>query len=256
MKRGYPEHHLDKVISEVKTMNRDSLMEKSRPKKDKKDAQTIFVCDWHPSLSILPSILKKNFKILQNNQKMKEIFTEPPNVAFRKKKSIRNHVVHNDIMQQQKRNQQTKPCGKCKLCPQINQSSEITNGNITLKLHDGGDCKSRGVIYAARCKKHRKIYIGQTGEKLADRFSKHRYDIKNRPDNTELSAHFHDDHNLEKDLDVVILKSNLPTATERLFYEDYWICRLQTLQPSGINIDGGNYVKEMYGYSNTPYKKL
>ena len=248
MKRGYPEQHLDNVISETKLMNREKLLEKSRPKNDKKDAQTIFVCDWHPSLSKVPSILKKNFKILQNNNKLKDIFTEPPSVAFRKKKSIRNHLVRNDILHKQKGVQQTKPCGKCKLCPFINESTQITNNNVTIKIRDGGNCKSKGVIYAARCKRHEKLYIGHTGKTLADRFYQHRYDINNRSDNTELAMHFHRNHNLEEDLDITILQSNLKNKSERLFYEDFWICRLRTLQPSGINADGGNFVKEMYCY--------
>ena len=73
---------------------------------------------------------------------MKEIFTEPPSIAFRKKKSVRDHLVRNDIMQKQKETQQTKPCGKCKLCPYINKSSEISNSNITFKSDNGGTCKT------------------------------------------------------------------------------------------------------------------
>ena len=130
--------------------------------------------------------------------------------------------------------------------PHINKSSEISNSNITFKSNNGGTCKTQGVVYAARCKRHKKLNIGQTGETLAAPFSKHRYDIKNRPDNTELSIHFHSDHKLEDELEAMTLRANLNTKPEQLFYENYWICRLQTLQPSGINADGGTFVKEMY----------
>ena len=85
------------------------------------------------------------------------------------------------------------------------------------------------MIYAAKCLKHQKIYVGHTGECLRDRFSKHRYDIKNRPDNSELARHFHDKHTLD-DMKFTILQSDL----ERTFALD------------GINAGLGPYGKEMY----------
>ena len=43
-------------------------------------------------------------------------------------------------------------------------------------------------------------------------FCKHSYDIKNRPDNSELEKHFHKSHNLIDDLNVVTLQNNITTA--------------------------------------------
>ena len=50
--------------------------------------------------------------------------------------------------------------------------------------------------------------------------------IKNRPDNSELAKHFHENHNLNDDLNVTILESNIKTATARRYHEDKWICKL------------------------------
>ena len=105
---------------------------------------------------------------------------------------------------------------------------------------------SSGVIYAATCTKHNLIYIGHTGEKLSDRFSKHRYDIKHRPDNSELAAHFHQDHDISRDMKIKILQSGIRSLPEREFHEDKWICRLQTLQPTGMNIETHHYARELY----------
>ena len=101
-------------------------------------------------------------------------------------------------------------------------------------------------MYAARCTKHDLIYVGYTSEQLSDRFSKHRYDVKRRPDNSELASHFHADHK-EEDMEVLILQSNIASNTQTLeFHEDKWICTLQTLQPTGINKDVHQYAKDMY----------
>ena len=76
------------------------------------------------------------------------------------------------------------------------------------KLHThGGDCQSENVVYAAWCRKHKVTYVGQTGEKLSRRFSKHRYDILHRPSNSELAGHFHKDHDLDKDLGIVLFRA-------------------------------------------------
>ena len=86
---------------------------------------------------------------------------------------------------------------------------------------------------------------------MNDRFSKHRYDCKKRPDNSELATHFHKDHN-ESDMEVYILQTDLPGEQEREFFEDRWMCLLQTLGETGINKDTHQYAKDMY----VQYSKL
>ena len=73
----------------------------------------------------------------------------------------------------------------------MNSAKLITNDklNITEKIKGTGNCKEREIIYAAQYFKH-KVYIGHTGEQLSQRFSKHCYGIKNRPDNSKLANIF------------------------------------------------------------------
>lgn len=169
-------------------------------------------------------------------------------MAFRRPKSIETYLVRNNRLSQEKKPTSTHPCGKCKLCRNICTADSITNTkqNITIELKDGGNCQSKNLVYAARCKKHDFICVGHTGERLCDRFAKHRYDIKKRPDNSELAEHFHKDHT-EDDMEVLILQSGLTKSrSQREWYEDRWICRLQTMQPTGINTEIHQYAKDMY----------
>ena len=154
--------------------------------------------------------------------------------------TIANQQLHSSVT----------PCGKCKLCPQINTAKLITNDKlyITEKIKGTGNCKERKIIYAAQCSKHKVVYIGHTGEQLSERFSKHRYDIKNRPDNNELAKHFHGSHNLNDDLNVTILQNNIKTASARRYHVGKWICKLKTLAPHGLNTEIGDYAKEMYNF--------
>ena len=170
VKRGY---HL-KIISEayntVKNICRDELLKEK--KLQERDPQSIFVCTWHPKLSKLPSILKNNYHILANDVKLCKIFQTTPTVAFRRKKTIGNFLVKTDITTTTKSKITTSPCGKCQLCPLINENPAIKNEtkNIEIKVQAGGNCKSTGVIYAARCKKHKKLYVGKTKETLTNSF--------------------------------------------------------------------------------------
>ena len=247
-KRGYDGKILLRTIEEVALLNRDDLLlDKDKPKKD---PQIIFVSEWHPSLSKLPSILKKHYHLLQSDQKLADIFPEPPSVAFRRPKSLRNHLIRGDIRATNDKNKSTEPCGKnCKICKELSSETEIFNPkvkNTKQKKLGFGSCESKNLIYAVRCKKHNQLYVGQTGERLKDRMAKHRYDCKSRPKNTELSSHFEKNHDPEKDMEIHILQTGLTKLEERDHYEDRWICLLQTLQPCGINKDVHAYAACMY----------
>ena len=169
-------------------------------------------------------------------------------VAYRRPKCIKNFVVKNRPADEENP-KTTKKCKNCKLCPNIRTVTSISNPQkkIEIKINDGGTCRSKGVVYAAICTKCSKIYVGQTGDQLKDRFSKHRYDIKKRPDNSELAEHFHKDHSIDKDMKVLILQSGLgKSERQREREEDRWICRLQSMAPTGINTKIENFAKEMY----------
>ena len=90
------------------------------------------------------------------------------------------------------------------ICQQINIAKLVTNDelNVTEKINSTGNCKESEFFYAAQCYKHRVLYIGHTREQLSERFSKHRYNIKNRPDSSELSKYFHKSHNINDNLNV------------------------------------------------------
>ena len=86
------------------------------------------------------------------------------------------------------------------------------------------------------------------GKTMAERLSKHKYDIINRLDQNELSKHCRYDHNPKKDLEITILDYGYERLDERERMEDKYICKLQTHQSNegGMNNDTHAYAKEMY----------
>ena len=247
IERCFHENELKKTIKQVAKMNRNELLRDQI--RENKDIKTILVSTWHPKLSAIPSNLKHNFHLISSNLKLSKTFTLKPTVTYRKNKSLSDHLLKNDIANQQLHSNVT-PCRKCKLCPQMNTTKLITNGklNITEKTKGTGNCKEKEIIYAAQCSKYKELNIRHTGEQLSERFSKHRHDIKNRPDNSELAKYYHEIHNLNNDLNKTILQNNIKTAAARRYHEDKLICKLKTLAPHGLNTEIGDCAKEMYNF--------
>ena len=88
---------------------------------------------------------------------------------------------------------------------------------------------------------------------MSDRYAKHKSDIKNRPTNNDLAKHCHNNHDLEKDLEVSIIEHGIKDLEQRRRVEDKYICKLQTFGKTGINTELGAYAKEMYkSWGSTP----
>ena len=96
----YDIKRLNEIIHEVAKIEREELLE------DKivveKDSQTKFLCNWHSSLHTIPSILKRHFHLIGNDRNLYKIFTTKPSVSYRKYRSLRNHLIKNDIMKAEK----------------------------------------------------------------------------------------------------------------------------------------------------------
>ena len=118
----------------------------------KKDPQSVFVCTWHPKLKRLPPILNENHKILNSDTKLNIVFPSKSTVAFRRKKRLADYLCHHDV--KEKYINEGKKCKGCILCKQMSTSKTIKNKytGAELKLKPGATCKTKGIIYAIKCK--------------------------------------------------------------------------------------------------------
>ena len=246
LSRGYDEKHLDRTIENVKIMERVDLLRDRDLQK--KDPHTVLVCTWHPKLRRAPSILHQNYNILNADIKLNKIFEEKSIIAFRRRKNLANHLCRNDV--RKKILPQSEKCNGCKICHLISTNDTIVNKNngAKIKIKPGASCKTTGIIYAVNCKKCDKIYVGHSGDSMSIRWSKHKYDIVNRPSQNELATHCHKNHDLEKDIELYVLDHGICLHAERERLEDRYICKLQAHQSNGggLNNDVHFYAKEMY----------
>ncbi len=87
----------------------------------------------------------------------------------------------------------------CTYCPLVNRSgcikSHYTDREYCCKKNVG---KSGNLIYCIECKKCGMQYVGQTKNRLMDRFQAHFQTVKSRNPQQDISRHFNKkDYNLE-----------------------------------------------------------
>ena len=62
---------------------------------------------------------------------------------------------------------------RCKTCPFIHNVENISGTKRSIKITDHFTCTSANVIYCITCTYCNKLYIGETGRLLGDRFREH-----------------------------------------------------------------------------------
>ena len=97
------------------------------------------------------------------------------------------------------------------------------------------DCTSENGIYLITCKKCHAQYVGQTHQKVSKRMNSHRFDICHYPDNfTNVSVHFNENGHTPSDFSFAPI-DKVEAEWPRLLKENYWMHRLNTIYPNGMN---------------------
>ena len=133
---------------------------------------------------------------------------------------------------------------RCSVCPFINQSHKFTSSvtkesfPITTHLH----CKSDWLIYLITCTTRNKQYVGKTTTTLYTRFTNTKSYIKkyntDRRKSLPIAQHFRQPHHTIQNISLsAIEKIHCKRDDVILHRKSYWIVKLKTLSPSGINAD-------------------
>ena len=133
----------------------------------------------------------------------------------------------------------------CRYCPKLNKSGRITC-SVTKRDYvakHNVTCKSSNLIYCKSCKRCGIQYVGQTKNRLMDRFQSHFYNIGHNKSGSEIGKHFNTNgHQSLLDVEITILDFAHadPAATMsknlRDLIEYNWIQRMHTNAPTGSNI--------------------
>ena len=170
------------------------------------------------------------------------VYKAAPIVAYRRSSNLSDFIVRAKDRNFTQHNQPrgSCPCGKnCLTC------KYISDGQTSYKFHSSGetrpithsiDCNSKNMIQCNHCSKQ---YIGETKQRLKDRFNEHRRPVDN-PSNiskpTTVSEHSLTNDHSANDITLIpleLIKSN--RYSKRTAREAYLIERGNTIEPLGMN---------------------
>ena len=200
--------------------------------------RVVFVTDFHPALPSISSILCKSWRIMIKDPYLKEVFPEPPLVAYRKPKnsSLREMLVKSKVPEEmptrsQRQTNGTKKCRKsgCMCCPFLQEGNTVTStaSNFTHKIKQSLTCATSNVIYRITCLKGQcngLQYVGETGRPFKQRLADHIGYIRSERLDQPVGQHFNlPGHNLGHLEATIIEKCKLNSPLYRKTREAHFI---------------------------------
>ena len=129
------------------------------------------------------------------------------------------------------------PCNKpCNVCPYVDKRKTFTSNQTKLSYPLNGlfTCATSGVIYLTSCQKCKQQYIGQTGRKFGQRIMEHLNNIYHKKEANGI--HYSSPNHNHNDFKVQVIEKVSPnTVNHRLEREEFWIKKLGTRAPLGLN---------------------
>jgi hypothetical protein len=234
--RGYEERFINAQFTKVDLLPRESLLQKQTKSVTNRVPMVITFSRCLPNVH---NIVRKKLHLLHRSNSMRDIFPVPPLVCFKKDKSLKDilvHVKHNKQIQNGKAG--SKSCNKgCKLCPFINVTDQfLSSTGEVFKIGQHINCKSEKVIYSIYCKRCDKtVYVGQTGNSLYQRMLLNFSKIKNQRTDDPVAEHFTSVGHSVNDFSVTPIEVCTGSEIARKIKETFWIQKLRTLTPMGLN---------------------
>ena len=104
-------------------------------------------------------------------------------------------------------------------------------------ITDHFTCTSTNVIYCITCTLCKKLYIGETGRRLGDRFREHLRDVEKDDKNASkpVARHFNLPNHSKQHMVVCGLSLHQGSTESRKTLEQKFIFQIGTLNPHGIN---------------------
>lgn len=220
-----------------------------RPKKD--DKRIACITTYHPIMPLVQKAIRKNWGMLRDSYPQIDVFQNPPLTCYKRFPNLRDKIVRADIgslcktpwqtfLQTQR--QGTFPCLSCGHCSSIIRGDSISHPQTGQKYPVRGyyTCESSFVVYLLKCPCGL-AYVGETAQRVQDRLTKHKSTIRCRNLMLPLPSHFDKaGHNISQlryqIIEHVLMPrqggNRIPLLKQR---ESFWIHRLNTLNPNGLN---------------------
>ena len=129
----------------------------------------------------------------------------------------------------------TSRCQTCKIMRPLQTFKSMLGATSSIK--GTFSCKTMIAVYLISCKACKKQYVGETRQALNKRINLHRSEWKTRKFNrSPVAEHYSAAEQSFEDVELCVIEAKETWSdSQRKERETYWIRRLWTVQPSGIN---------------------
>jgi len=238
--RGYDQEAVAKCIQNAKEHERTDLL--NYKEKTKQKNRVPFVTTYHPDLPNINKVINKHWPTIDSSRRLSRIFSERPVLAYRRPKCLRDILVKAKITSKNEHSKiglsspcKASICQTCKVMLPTSVFNSISGARSSIK--GIFNCKTSNAIYLMTCTVCKKQYVGETGQPISLRMNLHRSDWKKRRFNrSPVAEHFSSAQHSFGNMSLCVIESDQRWSDKkRKRRETYWIRRLNTLQPYGIN---------------------
>jgi len=236
--RGYDGAFVETELIKVDNKKREDLLREKT--NSEHNTRIPLVITFSRALPNIGRIIRRHLHTLHTSDRMKEVFSEPPLVAFRRDCNLQDILVHkkHNRMFFRKPNM-SGPCGaqRCAICPYMMKAEYFTDpSGRKYSVRNNVDCKSSNVVYAVNCRRCRRfVYVGETGGTLYQRHLLNLSRIRTQHSDP-VAEHFYTDGHSMDDFQIMGLEKLSGSDEYRKTMEQLWKSKLRTYRPYGINV--------------------
>ena len=214
--RDYPEILIDKVLAKAKMRSRMDLLKETVRSKVERRHKLIVTFDERITPR-LGEVLKDNWTdMCDTDLRMKKIFPDPPVLVTKRRKNISSLItrakvykIREGITTRSKEREELagfqmcragKEKRECVMCPYTLNGigdkgqrliTKVDMGNLgkEIIIRERVSCDTKGILYILRDVVDGSMYLGQSGQKMRERFRKHKADILAKDKSHPMAKH-------------------------------------------------------------------
>ena len=124
---------------------------------------------------------------------------------------------------------------RCYTCSFLNSGTSISKKISNFVIRYNFTCTSCNIIYCISSIKCCKLYIGETGRRLSDRFAEHLHSVRNNDVDKPFAQHFNAANDSISDINVCAISPISGGNDSRKKHEKRLIFKIGTIHPHGLN---------------------
>ena len=150
---------------------------------------------------------------------------------------MRDNLVRSALRQNLPAPAGTFSCSRARYhtCSFLNSATSISGPKSNFVIRHNFTCTSSNIIYCISCSKCCKLYIGETGRRLSDKFAEHLHSVRNNDVDKPVARHFSAaDHSIS-DMKICAISPISGGNDSRKRHEKRLIFKIGTIHPHGLN---------------------